>query len=153
MENEEYSDYEIVSSNLNTTDDIIDHTFAVIAEPSVVNALTTVYRKTLEAMEYCEEQKTARKIIEARSNETIAHINVQRDFLMEYLNRTFDERKTQFDYYFKALDKAIETNSIEMMGLCLQNINNLALSSPFRPLIEAQQHYKELAAGKGKLDF
>ena len=72
---------------------------------------------------------------------------------MVYLNRTFDERKYQFEQYFKALDKAIESNSIEMMGMCLQNINNLALSSPFRPLLEAQKYYKELASGKGKLDF
>ena len=67
MDNDNYLDYEIVSSNVNTTNDIIDHTIEIITEPTVANALTTVYRKTLEAMEYCEEQMTARKIIEARS--------------------------------------------------------------------------------------
>lgn len=153
MDNDNYSEYEIVSSSVNTTNDIIDHTIEVITEPTVVHALTTLYRKTLETMEYCEEQKTVRKIIDAKSNETIAQINAQRDFLMMYLNRTFDERKYQFEQYFKALDKAIESHSIEMMGMCLQNINNLALSSPFRPLLEAQKYYKELASGKGKLDF
>lgn len=153
MANEDYSDYELIRSDESTTGDIIEHTLEIIREPTVANALTTVYRKTLETMAYCEEQQTARKIIETRSNETIAQINAQRDFLMEYLNRTFDERKYQFDHYFKALDKAIEANSIEMMSMCLQNINNLALSSPFRPLLEAQRYYRELAEGKGKLDF
>lgn len=138
----EYVDYDIVDSAVN-----------YITEPTVAGVFKNVYSKTLETMQFCEEQKTEREAIKARSKEVISQINAQKDILIHYLDKTFDERKSQFDYYFKSLDKAIELNNPQMMAMCLQNINSLALSNPFRPLIEAQQHYKELAAGNGKLDF
>ncbi len=145
MENnyaDEYVDY-----------DIVDSVVEFAQDPTIAGVFKNIYSKTLETMQFCEEQKTERARIKAHSEEVISQINSQKELLMHYLNRTFDERKNQFDLYFKALDKAIEANNPQMMALCLQNINSLALISPFRPLIEAQQHYKELASGNGKLDF
>lgn len=138
----EYVDYELVAE---TTSSVVN--------PTPYGAIKAIVSKGLETVQFCEAQKTEREKIKAHSKEVIAQINAQKEFLMQYLDKTFDDRKLQFDSYFKALDKAIEANNPQMMAMCLQNINNLALSSPFRPLLEAQQHYKELASGKGKLDF
>ena len=125
----------------------------VAQNPEMLNALSNVYNNTLETIRFCEQQKTQRQIITTQSNERIAEINKQRDFLLGYLDKTFDERKYQFSKYFEALDKAMAKNDIQQMALCLNGISSLASSSPFRPLLEAQQYYREVAAGKRKLDF
>lgn len=142
MKADEYVDYELMDSTLD-----------FVANPDVTNVFKNIYNNTLESIKFCEEQRTKRARIKADSKQKIEQLHAQRDFLLNYLNKTFDERKTQFDNYFKALDKAIEANNPQMMALCLNNISNLALSCPFRPLIEAQKQYSELAAGNGLLDF
>ena len=142
MEADEYVDYELMDSTL----DFIDN-------PDVVNVFKNLYNNTLESIKFCEEQRTERTRIKEESQQKIERIHAQRDILISYLNKTFDERKNQFDHYFEALDKAIEANNPQLMAMCLNSISTLALSSPFRPLIEAQKQYAELAAGNGKLDF
>lgn len=142
MEADEYVNYELVDS-------VVDF----VENPSLLNVFKNIYNNTLESIKFCEEQKTERARIKEESKQIIEQLHIQRDFLISYLDKTFDERKSQFDYYFKALDKAVEANNPQLMAMCLNSISTLALSSPFRPLIEAQKQYAELAAGKGKLDF
>lgn len=142
MEADEYVDYELMDS---VTD--------FIESPDLVTVFKNIYNNTLESIKFCEEQKTERVKIEEESKQRIERIHAQRDFLITYLEKTFDERKQQFDHYFIALDKAIDRNDPQMMAMCLNSISSLALSSPFRPLIEAQKQYIQLAEGKGKLDF
>ena len=150
----EYEEFqEIPSADQLNTASLNNSLLQVAQNPEMLNALSNVYNNTLETMRFCEQQKTQRKIITTRSNERIAEINKQRDFLLGYLEKTFDERKYQFSKYFDALDKAMEKNDIQQMAMCLNGISSLATSSPFRPLLEAQQYYKEVAAGKRKLDF
>lgn len=142
MKADEYVDYELIDSTLD-----------FVENPDVTNVFKNIYNNTLESIKFCEEQRTERARIKADSEQKIEQLHAQRDFLLKYLDRTFDERKNQFDNYFRALDKAIEANNPQMMALCLNNISTLALSCPFRPLIEAQKQYSELAAGNGILDF
>lgn len=142
MKADEYVDYELIDSTLD-----------FVENPDVTNVFKNIYNNTLESIKFCEEQRTERERIKAESKHKIEQLHAQRDFLLNYLDKTFDERKSQFDNYFKALDKAIEANNPQMMAMCLNSISNLALSCPFRPLIEAQKQYSQLAAGKGILDF
>lgn len=142
MEADEYVNYELLDS-------VVDF----VENPTLSNVFKNIYNNTLESIKFCEEQRTERTRIKEESKQIIEQLHIQRDFLMSYLDKTFDERKCQFDHFFKALDKAVEANNPQLMAMCLNSISTLALSSPFRPLIEAQKQYAELAAGKGKLDF
>ena len=85
-------------------------------------------------MKIAEEEQTKRRGIEALEKTTIAKINAQRDLLMEYLERSFDERAKNFSQMFDVVDRAIATGNNQQLALILDSITRLAQSSPFKDL-------------------
>jgi predicted esterase YcpF (UPF0227 family) len=81
-----------------------------------------------------EEEKTKRRDIEAWEKTTITQINAQRDLLIGYLERSFDERATNFRALFTVVDSAISSGNNEQLALTLNSITELAKSSPFKEL-------------------
>ncbi|HCF27897.1 MAG TPA: hypothetical protein DEV81_12015 [Cyanobacteria bacterium UBA11049] len=81
-----------------------------------------------------EQEQTKRREIEAWEKETIAKINVQRDVLITYLNRSFDERADNFRALFDIVDRAIAADNNEQLALALDSITEIAKSSPFKEL-------------------
>lgn len=85
-----------------------------------------------EYMSVADEERTKRRGIEAWEKTTIARIEAQRDFLLEYLNRSFDERADNFDALFGLVDRAIaEGDNVQLLS-ALHSITELAKSSPFK---------------------
>jgi ribonucleotide reductase alpha subunit len=81
-----------------------------------------------------EQEQTKRREIEAWEKLTIAKINAQRDLLMAYLNRSFDERAENFRHLFCVVDRAIAADNNDQLALALHSITELAKSSPFKEL-------------------
>lgn len=81
-----------------------------------------------------EQEQTKRREIEACEKVTIAKINGQRDLLMAYLNRSFDERAENFRTLFGVVDQAMAAGNNEQLALALHSITELAKSSPFKEL-------------------
>jgi ribonucleotide reductase alpha subunit len=81
-----------------------------------------------------EQEQTKRREIEAWEKVTIAKINAQRDLLMAYLNRSFDERAENFRHLFCVVDWAIAADNNDQLALALHSITELAKSSPFKEL-------------------
>ncbi|HYX14768.1 MAG TPA: hypothetical protein VE944_10445 [Nostoc sp.] len=81
-----------------------------------------------------EQEKTNRREIEAWENETITKINAQRELLMAYLDRSFDERAENFRALFAVVDNAIASGNNEQLALTLNSITEIAKSSPFKDL-------------------
>lgn len=81
-----------------------------------------------------EQEQTKRREIEAWEKVTIAKINAQRDLLMAYLNRSFDERAENFRHLFCVVDRAIAADNNDQLALALHSITELAKSSPFKEL-------------------
>jgi ribonucleotide reductase alpha subunit len=81
-----------------------------------------------------EQEKTKRREIEAWENETITKINAQRELLMAYLDRSFDERAENFRALFAVVDNAIASGNNEQLALTLNSITEIAKSSPFKDL-------------------
>lgn len=81
-----------------------------------------------------EQEQTKRREIEAWEKATIADINKTRDFLIEYLDRSFDERAENFRALFDVVDRAIATDNNEQLALALHSITEIAKSSPFKEL-------------------
>jgi ribonucleotide reductase alpha subunit len=81
-----------------------------------------------------EQEQTKRRQIQAWEKVTIAKINAQRDLLMAYLNRSFDERADNFRHLFCVVDRAIAADNNDQLALALHSITELAKSSPFKEL-------------------
>jgi ribonucleotide reductase alpha subunit len=81
-----------------------------------------------------EQEKTKRREIEAWEKETITKINAQQQLLMEYLERSFDERTENFRSLFAVVDSAIACGDNEQLSLALNSITEIAQSSPFKEL-------------------
>ncbi|MGI2907596.1 hypothetical protein [Tolypothrix sp. VBCCA 56010] len=85
-------------------------------------------------LKIAEQEKTKRREIDAWEKEAIAKINTQRDLLMAYLDRSFDERAENFRALFKVVDSAIASNNNQQLALTLNSITEIAKSSPFKEL-------------------
>ncbi|AVH71386.1 hypothetical protein [Nostoc sp. 'Lobaria pulmonaria (5183) cyanobiont'] len=81
-----------------------------------------------------EQEKTKRRGIEAWEKETITKINAQRELLIAYLDRSFDERAENFRALFAVVDNAIASGNNEQLALTLNSITEIAKSSPFKDL-------------------
>jgi hypothetical protein len=90
-------------------------------------------------LKVAEEEKTKRRDIEAWEKTTISQINAQRDLLIGYLERSFDERTTNFRALFTVVDSAISSGNNEQLALTLNSITELAKSSPFKDLANLNQ--------------
>ncbi|MEH2398593.1 hypothetical protein [Nostoc sp.] len=81
-----------------------------------------------------EQEQTNRREIEAWEKETITKINAQRELLMAYLDRSFDERAENFRALFAVVDNAIASGNNDQLALTLNSITEIAKSSPFKEL-------------------
>ena len=81
-----------------------------------------------------EQEQTKRREIDAWEKEAIAKINAQRDLLIAYLDRSFDERAENFRALFNVVDSAIASNNNQQLALTLNSITEIAKSSPFKEL-------------------
>ncbi|WP_052001896.1 hypothetical protein [Lyngbya aestuarii] len=107
----------------------------------VVNSLTDPLECVREMVTACtdyltiaEEERTKRQEIKAWEKATIADINARRDFLIKYLELSFDERAKNFHQLFNVVDQAIDNGDNQKLALALHSITELAKSSPFKDL-------------------
>ncbi len=87
-----------------------------------------------EYKKVAEQERTKRREIKAWEKETIAKINAQREVLIKYLDRSFDERSENFRSLFCVVDQAIACGNNEQLALALHSITEIAKSSPFKEL-------------------
>lgn len=94
-----------------------------------------------EVSKFTEVQKTKRKEIESDRDKYVSKINAQKEVMLAYLDKTFDERKDNFEKLFRVVDHALANNNTQELALSLNGINQLAASSPFKDLasIESTQ--------------
>ncbi|WP_310410036.1 hypothetical protein [Chamaesiphon sp. OTE_8_metabat_110] len=96
--------------------------------------MNDVVQAWTEYLKITEEEKTKRSEIEAWENITLAEIQAKRDFLINYLDRSFDERAKNFQSLFQKIDRAMSSDDNQQLGLALNAIVDLAKSSPFHDL-------------------
>ncbi|MBC6433156.1 hypothetical protein FM036_21535 [Nostoc sp. HG1] len=85
-------------------------------------------------LKVAEQEQTKRRKIDAWEKETITKINAQRELLMAYLDRSFDERAKNFRALFAVVDNAIASGNNDQLALTLNSITEIAKSSPFKDL-------------------
>jgi hypothetical protein len=83
-----------------------------------------------------EEEQTKRRAIEALEKTKITQIKAQRDILINYLERSFDERTENFRILFRIVEQAMADGNNEQLGAALDSITKIAQSSPFKDLAD-----------------
>lgn len=114
---------------------------------AVAAALAIVAKSANEAIKFTEAEETKREEIRAERDIALANISSMKECLMVYLDKSFDERKTNFSRLFDTVDIAIEKGDVNALSLALNSINELAASSPFKALSDMGQ-VKQLLADK-----
>lgn len=112
----------------------------LIPKPSpamVVDAFRLVMASAQEWHAVTEQEKTRREEIRAWKESQLEIIQVQRDFLLTALDKTFDERRENFRRLFDQLDRALMSdgdNAPSQVADLLGTITDLAKTSPFKDL-------------------
>jgi hypothetical protein len=112
---------------------------------SPAQCLNEVVRAWTEYLKIKEQEKTKRSEIEDWEKLMLAEIKAKRDFLIGYLDSSFDERATNFESLFQTVDRAMSSDDNQQLYLTLHAIVELARSSPFKDLTD-------LATVKAALD-
>ena len=89
------------------------------------------------------QEITKRHDIEAHRDVELEKIRSVREIFLQYLDKSFDERKKNFAGYFKQLDKAVANQDVGAINAVLQGIMSLAATSPFRDLKALQDSLKD----------
>lgn len=112
----------------------VDFVRGVEAFAGPAQCLNEVVQAWTEYLKIAEEEKTKRHDIEAWEKVTLAEIKAKRDFLVGYLEHSFDERAKNFQSLFQTVDQAMSSGDNQQLGLALHAIVELAKSNPFKDL-------------------
>jgi len=113
---------------------------ALLPKPSptmVVDAFRLVMASAMEWRTVVAQEDTKREEIRAWEKTQLEIIQVQRDFLLAALDKTFDERGENFRRLFDQLDGALTStreDSAAQVADLLGAITDLAKESPFKDL-------------------
>ncbi|WP_104129623.1 hypothetical protein [Cryobacterium sp. N21] len=122
---------------------------ALLPMPSpamVVDTFRLVLASANEWVTVVAQEQTRREEIRARETSQLEIIQVQRDFLLTALDKTFDERRENFRRLFDNLDTALVSNrddSAAQVADLLGAITDLANTSPFKDLKSPTQVVQE----------
>ena len=94
----------------------------------------TLVTAIAETEQFIAAEHTKQGKITAWRDTTIAQIDATKSIITLYLERTFDERRENFEHLFAALDKAQASGSLDQMQMTLAGILDLVKSSPFKGL-------------------
>ena len=119
----------------------------------VERALRILGEVAQDTIKYAEEQETKREEIRAMRDTAIAQINAMKECVQTYLEQTFDERSAVFAKQFEVVDAALLSGDNEMLASCLNNINALAASSPFKNLADIAAVQKSLSSSDTEWDI
>jgi hypothetical protein len=106
-----------------------------------------------DVQKFSEAQQTARVDILAQRDVIVEKIQSQKEVILFYLEKSFDERKLNFEKLFSAVDIALKSNNIQALSLSLDSINKLAASSPFKALSDMKSTALALTDKSHEWDF
>lgn len=83
-----------------------------------------------------QEERTKRRDIAAWEKTALAEIEQRRDVMMQFLDRSFNERAENFKDFFALADQAISVGNNDRLAVVLASIVELAQTSPFQDLTD-----------------
>ena len=120
---------------------------------SPAQCLNEIVHAWTEYKKIAEEQTTKRHQIEVWEKITLAEIKTKRDFIIGYLEHSFDERTTIFQSHFQTIEQAISSGDNQQLALTLNAITDLAKSNPFKDLSDLSTVIEKLGNPDHKWEF
>ena len=102
-----------------------------------------VAQAVLDHARIAEEEATKRAEIAAARDVAVERMDATRQVISQYLERTFDERRGNFDRLFDVLDRAQADDDLEGMQLALTGILDLVKSSPFKDISSFKKSFHD----------
>lgn len=87
-----------------------------------------------ECMRDIQKERTEQTRLRESAKVEVERIHAMRDVLLDYLERSFDERQKNFRELFEQLDGAITKDNVQLAAAVLDSLVRLADSSPFKAL-------------------
>ncbi|WP_016949724.1 hypothetical protein [Anabaena sp. PCC 7108] len=115
-----------------TVKKVVKAAFNEVVNPN--DCLQQLVEAYTDYLKIAEQEQTKRREIDAWERTTVRKINTLREFLIGYLDRSFDEREKNFRSLFTVVDDAIASGNNEQLALTLNSITEIAKSSPFKEL-------------------
>lgn len=103
---------------------------------SAIAGLVDGLRTIAESINGIQKERTRQTELRLSASVEIARIHSTRDVLRDYLERSFDERRANFDKLFERVDAAIAAGNVELVSATLHAVVTLAQSSPFKALTD-----------------
>lgn len=126
---------------------------AVRDSGDVVVALQHLILMAGEVAKFDSAQQTVRVGIAAERDVALAKIEMQKTVLIDYLDKSFDERKENFRRLFTVVDDALEKDNIQQLAMGLDGILRLAETSPFKDLESIESTTSALNDPNHQWDF
>lgn len=87
-----------------------------------------------ECMRDIQKERTEQTRLRESARVEVERIHAMRDVLLDYLERSFDERQKNFRELFEQLDGAIAKDNVQLAAAVLDSVVKLADASPFKAL-------------------
>lgn len=107
-----------------------------------VDQVANMYDKYVNLKQVQESHITRRREIKKEERLSLKELENRRNNMKDYLEGIFKERSQQSDKWFKELDKAIETNNLEMIDRSCRAIVDLGRSNPLSHIAKIEQTRK-----------
>lgn len=107
-----------------------------VENADAIGRLVEGVRVAADAVREIAVRKTEQSRIRAQAEGEIARIHAVRDVMLDYLDRSFDERRHNFDALFTRLDAAMVSGDVAVIAKVLDTVVALARSSPFKDLAD-----------------
>lgn len=134
-------------------DALVDLGVSHLPNPDSVLKVIEGIRVAAEAVREVAVQKREQERIRANAETEIAKVHAVRDVMLTYLDRSFDERRTNFDALFARLDVAIAQGNLEIVATTLDAVVELAKTSPFKDLSDVASARSALRDKSVEWDF
>ena len=118
----------------------------------VLNMFNDLAKQYMDLERTREIERTKRAEIEKERQKTLAKIQVQKELFLTYIDKSFDERASNFNKFFEVIDSAMSDGNMEKLAMGLNSVMQLARESPFKALIDINTFSGQLES-KEELDF
>lgn len=108
-----------------------------VAPDVLFDSVVHIIRECCECRKEIEKQRTERARIEHEARMHIENIRSQREVMVLFLEKTFQERRENFHHLFDRLDRALEQDNLQETRLVLDSLTDYAKASPFSGLRDA----------------
>ena len=102
----------------------------------VLNMFNDLAKQYMDLERTREIEPTKRAEIDKERQKTLAKIQVQKELFLKYIDKSFDERASNFNKFFEVIDSAMSDGNMEKLAMGLNSVMQLARESPFKALID-----------------